>query len=51
MGIAIIIMLPVLRVIIMLSAFLYKRDYRFGAIAALVLLILLLAFALGVTSA
>ncbi|BCL77655.1 DUF1634 domain-containing protein [Ktedonobacteria bacterium brp13] len=50
-GIAVIIMLPVLRVITMLIAFLHKRDYRFAAIAALVLLILLFAFAIGATSA
>lgn len=50
-GIAVIILLPVLRVITMLIAFLQKRDYRFGAIAALVLLIILFAFAIGATSA
>lgn len=50
-GIAVIIMLPVLRVIIMLIAFLHKGDHRFAAIAILVLLIILFAFVMGATSA
>ncbi len=50
-GIVVIIMLPVLRVIIMLIAFLHKGDYRFAAIAVLVLLIILFAFVMGATSA
>jgi uncharacterized membrane protein len=46
-GIALFILLPVLRVIVMLIAFLRERDYRFSAIATLVLMIIFLAFALG----
>ncbi|GCE49927.1 uncharacterized protein DUF1634 [Thermosporothrix hazakensis] len=50
-GIAVIILLPVLRIITMLVAFLTKREYQFAAIAALVLLIIVCAFALGATAA
>ncbi len=46
-GIALFILLPVLRVVMMLVAFLRDRDYRFGAVAALVLLIICLGFLLG----
>lgn len=46
-GIALFILLPVARVLLMLLVFLRERDYRFSAIAALVLLIILLAVALG----
>jgi hypothetical protein len=46
-GIALFILLPVLRVILMLVAFVRQRDYRFAAISALVLLILLMGFLLG----
>ena len=47
-GITIFILLPVLRVMIMLIIFLRERDYRFSAIAALVLMIIALGAALGV---
>jgi hypothetical protein len=47
-GIACFIMLPVLRVALMLIVFVRDRDYRFGAIAAIVLAIILVGFALGV---
>ncbi len=47
-GITIFIALPVLRVIIMLIVFVRERDYRFGVIAALVLVIIALGAALGV---
>ncbi len=47
-GIAIFILLPVLRLLVMLAAFLRDRDYLFGAIAALVLAIIALGAALGV---
>jgi uncharacterized membrane protein len=46
-GIALFILLPVLRVLIMLIAFLCQRDYRFDAIAALVLAIIGLGYVLG----
>ncbi|MFL9868132.1 DUF1634 domain-containing protein [Paraburkholderia fungorum] len=38
-GIALFILLPVMRLILMLGMFLHQRDYRFGAITAFVLLI------------
>ncbi|RKE39708.1 uncharacterized protein DUF1634 [Paraburkholderia sp. BL23I1N1] len=38
-GIALFILLPVMRLILMLGMFLHQRDYRFSAIAALVLVI------------
>jgi uncharacterized membrane protein len=47
-GIALFILLPVLRVLLMLIAFVRARDYRFGAIAALVLAIIVLGAVLGV---
>jgi uncharacterized membrane protein len=47
-GIALFIMLPVSRVILMLIVFGRQRDYRFAAIAALVLAIILTGCALGV---
>ena len=47
-GITIFILLPVLRVMIMLIMFVRERDYRFGVIAALVLIIIALGAALGV---
>jgi uncharacterized membrane protein len=46
-GIALLILLPVLRVTLMLVAFLREHDYRFGAIAALVLLIIFMGLVLG----
>ena len=47
-GIALLIVLPVLRVFLMLVVFVRKRDFRFGVIAMLVLAIMLLGSALGV---
>ncbi|CAE6801530.1 DUF1634 domain-containing protein [Paraburkholderia haematera] len=38
-GIALFILLPVMRLILMLGMFLHQRDYQFSAIAALVLVI------------
>lgn len=38
-GIVLFMLLPIMRLILMLGMFLHQRDYRFGAIAALVLLI------------
>jgi len=46
-GIALFILLPVLRVALMLAVFLRERDYRFGIIAALVLTIIFLGCVVG----
>lgn len=46
-GIALFILLPVARVAAMLLFFLRERDYRLGAAAALVLLIVLLSYLVG----
>ena len=46
-GIALFILLPALRVAVMLAFFLRARDYRYGAIAALVLLIISISFFVG----
>jgi Protein of unknown function (DUF1634) len=47
-GIALMIALPVLRVVLMLIVFIRERDFRFSAIAILVLAIILLGSLLGV---
>jgi uncharacterized membrane protein len=49
-GIAVFILLPVLRVIVMLLLFRRQKDYRFAAIATLVLAIILVSALLGVFS-
>jgi uncharacterized membrane protein len=46
-GIALFILLPALRVAVMLVFFLRTGDYRYGAIAALVLLIISFSFFIG----
>ncbi len=46
-GIVLFILLPVFRVFLMLLVFLKEHDYRFSAIAGLVLLILALGFIVG----
>ncbi|HEY2780794.1 MAG TPA: DUF1634 domain-containing protein [Steroidobacteraceae bacterium] len=46
-GIVLFILLPVARVGAMLIFFLRARDYRFGAIAALVLLIIIFSYLVG----
>jgi uncharacterized membrane protein len=46
-GIALFILLPVMRLILMLGVFLHQRDYRFGAIAALVLAIVAAGLLVG----
>ena len=46
-GIALFILLPALRVGVMLVFFLRAGDYRYGAIAALVLLIISFSFFIG----
>jgi len=50
-GILLFILLPVLRVALMLIVFLRERDYRFGGLAALVLVIIFLGFVLGMRMA
>ncbi|HEU4413572.1 MAG TPA: DUF1634 domain-containing protein [Candidatus Angelobacter sp.] len=50
-GIVCFILLPVCRVAIMLVVFIVERDFRFVAIAAAVLAIILAGFALGTRSA
>ena len=47
-GIALFILLPTLRVLLMLLFFFRERDYRLAIIAALVLTIILLGFILGI---
>jgi hypothetical protein len=49
-GIALLIVLPVLRVFLMLVVFVRERDVRFSVIAMLVLAIILLGSVLGVVS-
>jgi hypothetical protein len=49
-GIGLFILLPVLRATLMLTIFLKERDYKFAATAALVLLIILASFAIGILS-
>jgi uncharacterized membrane protein len=46
-GIALFILLPVMRLILMLGVFLHQRDYRFSAIAALVLAIVAAGLLVG----
>jgi uncharacterized membrane protein len=50
-GIALFILLPVLRVLLMLIVFVRERDYCFSAIATLVLLIIVLGAVLGAHAA
>lgn len=47
-GIALLIALPIGRVLMMLIAFSRARDYRFVAITATVLVVILAGFALGI---
>ena len=46
-GIGCFILLPVLRVLVMLVVFVRARDYRFIAITAIVLIVILIGFAIG----
>jgi uncharacterized membrane protein len=48
LGIAIFILLPILRLVVMLFAFLRKRDYRFAGITSLVLAIIVTGAVLGI---
>jgi Protein of unknown function (DUF1634) len=50
-GIAVFILLPALRVLLMAVVFVCEHDYRFAAIAALVLAVIVVAAALGVRMA
>jgi uncharacterized membrane protein len=48
MGIALFILLPIFRVLLMLLVFIRERDFRFAFISGLVLAIILLGIFLGV---
>ena len=48
MGIALFILLPILRVLLMLLVFIRERDFRFAFISGMVLAIILLGIFLGV---
>ena|ERR1700743_1783611 len=50
-GIAVIILLPIIRVSLMAFIFLRERDYHFGAIALLVLIVIALGGYLGFSAA
>ena len=49
-GIGLFILLPILRVILMLTIFVKERDYKFAAVATVVLLIIFAGFAIGILS-
>jgi uncharacterized membrane protein len=49
-GVALFIGLPVLRVLVMLGAFLLDRDYRFVIVAAVVLMMILAGLVVGLFS-
>ena len=49
-GIGLFILLPILRVILMLTIFVKERDYKFAAAAVVVLLIIFAGFAIGILS-
>ena len=51
LGVALFLLLPVFRVLIMLVVFFRERDHRFSAITALVLSIILLGAVLGILRA
>lgn len=46
-GIALLILLPIIRLLVMLIVFLRSGDYRYGAVSGLVILIILASFLLG----
>ena len=50
-GIALLILLPSLRLVLKLIVFVRERDYRFGIIAALVLTIIFLGVVVGIRTA
>jgi uncharacterized membrane protein len=47
-GIGLFVLLPLLRVIMMLTIFLKERDYQFAVVAAVVLLTILAGLAIGI---
>lgn len=47
-GIGLFILLPILRVILMLTIFVKERDYKLAAAAVVVLLIIFAGFAIGI---
>ena len=49
-GIGLFILLPIVRVMLMLTIFVQERDYKFAAAAAVVLLIIFAGFAVGTLS-
>jgi len=49
-GVALLIALPVLRVLVMLGAFILNRDYRLVIVAAVVLMIILAGLVIGLSS-
>jgi uncharacterized membrane protein len=49
-GVALFIALPVLRVLVMLGAFLLNRDYRLVIVAAVVLITILAGLVIGLSS-
>lgn len=49
-GVALFILLPVARLLLLLWTFLRERDYRFGALAAFVLAVITLGVVLGARS-
>jgi uncharacterized membrane protein len=50
MGIALFILLPTLRVLLMLVVFIRERDFRFAFIAGLVLAMILLGIVVGLAA-
>jgi uncharacterized membrane protein len=50
-GVALFIALPVLRVLVMLGAFILKEDYRLVLVAAVVLMTILAGLVIGLSSA
>ena len=49
-GVALFIELPILRVLVMLGAFILNRDYRLAIIAAVVLMTILAGLVIGLSS-
>jgi uncharacterized membrane protein len=49
-GIGLFVLLPILRVILMLTIFVKERAYQFAAAAVIVLLAILAGFAIGILS-
>jgi uncharacterized membrane protein len=47
-GIGLFVLLPILRVIMMLTIFVKERDYQFAVVAAVVLLTIFAGFAIGI---